>query len=280
MPNSIFVDRFSPFLVQWHWLGHTLGVRWYGLSYALGFLLTFLYFRRAAQRGTIPGFDGEALERLTVAVPVGVVLGGRLGFVVQHPHELLRDPLFVVRVWEGGMAFFGGLSGVLLAFWWTARRYGMPILALSDVGVFPAALGLAFGRIANFFNGELVGRPTNGRWGVVFPQVDGVPRHPSQLYESASHFLMFGLLVVTARCCPGWVGARHGRLSSLFLALYGFFRFLTDFFRDDDTYWGPLSDGQWFSLLVCLIGLIGLFALGRLTWGKGQRATTEGYNRK
>ena len=263
MTRFVFVANLSPFVFQLHWLGHTLSVRWYGMAYALGFLLTFLYFRGAARRGTIPGFDAAALERLTLAVPAGVMVGGRLGFVVQHPHELLRDPLFVLRVWEGGMAFFGGLAGCLLALGWVARSIGGRMSALTDIAVFPAALGLGFGRIANFVNGELVGRPTQGRWGVIFPQVDGLPRYPSQLFESVSEFLMFGVLVLVSRRCPEWVRARSGRLSFLFLALYGGLRFVTDFYRDDDTYWGPLSDGQWFSLLVCVIGLIGLAAFRR-----------------
>ena len=170
MTPSIYVDRLSPFLFQWHVLGRSIDIRWYGLSYGLGFLLTFLYFRRAARRGTVPGFDGAALEVLTGLVPLGVVVGGRLGFVVQHPHELLRDPLFALRLWEGGMAFFGGLLGCLLALLWVGRKYGCRFLALTDVAVFPAALGLAFGRLANFANGELIGRPTHAHWGVVFPR--------------------------------------------------------------------------------------------------------------
>ena len=255
MASSIFVDRLSPYLFQWHILGRTLDVRWYGLSYGLGFLLTFFWFRAAAKRGTVAEFDGAALETLTGAVPLGIVLGGRLGFVVQHPHEMLRDPLFALRLWEGGMAFFGGLLGCLLALWWVGRKYGCRFLALTDVAVYPAALGLAFGRLANFANGELVGRPTHAGWGVIFPGVDNQPRYPSQLFESASHFLLFGILLFVSRRCSGWVEGRAGRLSFLFLTTYGFFRFLTDFYRADDTYWGPLSDGQWISLLTGLVGL-------------------------
>lgn len=256
MTSSIYVDRLSPFLLQAHILGHPIDIRWYGLSYGLGFLLTFFYFRSAARRGTVPGFDGAALEMLTGLVPLGVVLGGRLGFVVQHPHELLRDPLFALRLWEGGMAFFGGLLGCLLALAWVGRKYGCRFLALTDVAVFPAALGLAFGRLANFANGELIGRPTHAHWGVIFPDTDFQPRYPSQLFESASHLLLFGILLAVSRRCSGWVEGRAGRLSFLFLTVYGFFRFLTDFYRDDDTYWGPFSDGQWISLLTGLVGLI------------------------
>ncbi len=254
MDGFVYIDRLSPYLVQTRLWGQVVGVRWYGLTYVFGFLLTFLYFRRAVRSGAVPGLGPGTLEQLTGAIAVGVVLGGRLGFVAQHPHELLADPLFAVRIWEGGMAFFGGLVGVLLAILWVVRRHGLSFLALTDVAVFPAALGLGLGRLANFANQELIGRPTGGRWGVVFPTVDDLPRHPSQLYEAASHFLLFAALVCVQRLCPGQDAERRGRLSFLFLALYGLLRFLTDFFRDDDVFWGPFSDGQWVSLLVGLVG--------------------------
>jgi len=252
----IYVDRLSPFLFQTRLFGHALGVRWYGLAYAAGFLLALLYLRAAARRD--PRLGGEVLERLAAGIPVGVVLGGRLGFIAQHPHELLADPLFVFRVWEGGMAFFGGLAGVLLAVLWVARRHRLAFLAVTDMLVFPAALGLGIGRVANFVNGELVGRPTGGHWGVIFPGVDLAPRHPSQLYESASHLLLFGILAWAGRGRPCRVLEAPGRLSFLFLGFYGLFRFLTDFFRNDDTYWGLFSDGQWISLLVALVGFCAL----------------------
>ncbi len=257
----IFVDNLSPFLVSIQLFGHRLGLRWYGLAYAFGFLLTFIYFREALRQKAVAGFSREALESLVIAVPLGVVVGGRLGFVAQHPHELLNSPLFVFRLWEGGMAFFGGLAGTMLAIFWVMRRYRLSFLSLTDVAAFPAALGLAFGRIANFVNGELAGKPTNARWGVIFPGVDHLPRHPSQLYEAASHFLLFSILVCVRWRFPAWASAAKGRLSFLFLTLYGSFRFLTDFFRDDDTYWGPFSNGQWVSLLISLAGFIALWRL-------------------
>ena len=267
----VFVDNFSPFLVNIQLFGHRLGLRWYGLAYAFGFLLAFSYFRAALRQKTIAGFSQETLERLTLAIALGVVVGGRVGFVVQHPHEMLTDPLFAFRIWEGGMAFFGGLIGTILSILWVVRRDHLRFLSVTDVAVFPAVLGLAFGRIANFINGELIGKPTNGRWGVVFPEVDRLPRHPSQLYEAASHFLLFSILVSVKRWFPAWISAARGRLSFLFLALYGFFRFLTDFFRADDTYWGPFSDGQWVSLLLSLIGFIALWRLQPQYHGSTER---------
>lgn len=263
----IYLHQLSPYALRLQVFEYDLGLRWYGLAYAFSFLLVYLFLRAALRRGEVRGLSEPALERLLFALVLGVLLGGRIGYVLQHPRELLSDPAFVFRVWEGGMAFFGGLAGVILAVGWMARRYGLSVFEITDVGVFPASLGLGLGRIANFINGELVGIPTGEKWGVIFPNVDALPRHPSQLYEAASHFLMFVILAWAARRRSSNVGkTRAGRLSALFLFLYGAFRFLTDYYRQDDLYFGPFSTGQWASLLVSLVGLL---LLGYLSRKKG-----------
>jgi len=261
MTNYIWVDRLSPFLFHFSLHGHEIGVRWYGLAYVLGFVLAYVYFNGAVQKKRITGLDDNSLYELTIAVAIGVVVGGRIGFVIQHPHELFTDPLFIFRVWEGGMAFFGGLTGVLIAIFWICRQRGIGFLALNDVAVFPASLGLAIGRIANFINGELVGKPTQSNFGVIFPSVDLQPRYPSQLFECAATFLLFFSLIGLRRV--PWISERSGRLGSFFLIIYGLLRFLTDFYRDDDTYWGPISDGQWFSLLVAVVGIVILYFVSK-----------------
>ena len=256
VPDFVYVHDLDPFLFRVRLFGYVLGLRWYGLAYVTGFALTSWYFWQAGHRNAVKGLTTAMLEHLLVAVVVGVLVGGRLGFVLQHPRQLLSDPLFIVRIWEGGMAFFGGLAGVLIALSWVAWRHRLRFLELTDVALFPAVLGLALGRLANFVNAELVGKPTGSAWGVIFPSVDTVPRHPYQLYAFVSHLVLFAVLLGIQRARPGWVRAREGRLSYLFLALYGALRFITDFYREDDTFLGPWSTGQWASLLVSLMGVL------------------------
>lgn len=254
MNNFVYHHHFSPFLFQTEIAGQIVGARWYGLAYVLGLLATFATFRWAARRDVLRGFGDEAQAQFIMAVIVGVLAGGRLGYVVQHPQRLWSDPLFVFQVWEGGMAFFGGLVGVMLAMAWTARRTNLSFWRLADVAAFPAAFGLGIGRLANFINGELWGSPTHSNWGVIFPRADALPRHPSQLYEAASQFLLLGALLSLARRYPDWMRQKTGVFAALFLILYGVLRVLTDFYRADDTYFGPLSSGQWASIAVAIAG--------------------------
>ena len=256
MPDFVYIHNLSPFLIHTHLFGQEVGLRWYGLAYVVGLAAAFFSFDRAAKRGLLPGLTSEALAQMLFALIAGVLGGGRLVYVLQHPARLLADPLFFFRVWEGGMAFFGGLIGVACALIWTARKFDLPLWSLADVAAFPAVFGLGMGRLANFVNGELWGRPTNRDWGVVFPRVDYLPRHPSQLYEAASHFLLLGVLLWLLRYRSHGLRERAGFFAALFLALYGVLRFLTDFYRADDTFFGPFSSGQWASLVVGAIGLI------------------------
>lgn len=255
MTSFIYVDNLSPFLIQTHLFGHAVGVRWYGLAYVFGLWVAYYAYRTAARRGFMPGMDGEAQGTMMFAIAAGVVGGGRLGYVLQHPSWLISDPLFLFKVWQGGMTSFGGLIGVILALVWTARRYGVNFWTLTDIAAFPAAFGLGVGRIANFINSELVGKPTNGSWGVIFPRVDNLPRHPSQLYESVAHFILLGLMLLILHRRPQIAWKWPGFFAALFLTLYGAMRFLTDFYRIDSSYWGSLSTGQWASLLTAIVGL-------------------------
>ncbi|OGS91534.1 MAG: prolipoprotein diacylglyceryl transferase [Gallionellales bacterium GWA2_60_18] len=233
------------------------GIHWYGLMYLAGFL-TFLWLgrKRSAALGD-PRLDHKALDDLLFYGVLGVVLGGRLGEVLfYNPGYYLSQPLKILAVWEGGMSFHGGFLGVLAAMALFARRRNIRWLALMDFIAPLVPPGLAFGRLGNFINGELWGRPTDLPWGMVFPQVDNLPRHPSQLYEFALEGIaLFALL--------WWYSGKPrpaGAVSGMFLIGYGSFRFLGEFARNpDDGIFGlmtfGISMGQWLSLPMVLAGI-------------------------
>ncbi|MDX1605576.1 MAG: prolipoprotein diacylglyceryl transferase [Candidatus Competibacterales bacterium] len=240
-----------------------LQVRWYGLMYLLGFAAGWALGRYRARR---PGASWTAtqVDDLLFYIALGVILGGRVGYVLFYSFEaLLADPLMLVRIWEGGMSFHGGLLGVLLAMALYARRIGRGFFEVTDFIAPLIPPGLFFGRIGNFINGELWGRVTDLPWGVVFhtPGAGPLPRHPSQLYEAALEGLaLFVILwVYSARPRPTMA------VSGLFLLAYGGFRFLIEFVRQPDAHLGYLAFG-WLTMgqllsLPMLLGGAGLMIL-------------------
>ncbi|CDM25808.1 Prolipoprotein diacylglyceryl transferase [Castellaniella defragrans 65Phen] len=244
-----------------------VSIHWYGLMYLAGFGLAWLLGRWRIQHHPSPaGLTLRDLEDIIFYGVLGVVLGGRLGYVLFYKFDdYLAHPLSVFEVWQGGMSFHGGLIGVTLAMLFFARRRGQPLLAIGDFIAPLIPLGLAAGRLGNFINGELWGRPTDLPWGMVFPGArDGAPRHPSQLYEMGLEgFALFALV---------WWFARKprpaGQVSAVFLMGYGLFRFLVEFTREPDDFLGllagGLSMGQLLSLPMILIGLaLFIWAAGR-----------------
>ncbi len=235
-----------------------IAVHWYGLMYLLGFML-FLWLGRKRMRALgRPGWDEKMLDDLLFYGVLGVVLGGRMGEVLfYNPGYYFSHPLKIFAVWEGGMSFHGGFIGVMLAIAWFARLRKLRWLQVMDFIAPLVPLGLGAGRIGNFINGELWGRPTSMPWGMVFPQVDNVPRHPSQLYEFALEGIALFALLWLYSNKPRPVGA----VSGLFLIGYGSFRFLAEFTRNpDDGIFGLMtfgvSMGQWLSLPMVLSGII------------------------
>ncbi len=232
--------RIDPIAIQ---IG-PLAIRWYGLSYLAGILCGWWLLRtRARSDGR---WSSELVDDLVFQVALGAILGGRLGYVLFYNLSgYLADPLAVFRVWEGGMSFHGGLLGALAAIGYFSHGHRRAFLEISDFLVPVVPVGLFFGRLANFINGELWGRPSDLPWAMVFPdpRAGGIPRHPSQLYEaSLEGMALFALL---------WFYSRRprpcGSVSGLFLAGYGCARFLVEFAREPDPQLGYLAFG-WFTM--------------------------------
>ena len=238
-----------------------LAVRWYGLMYLLGFVAAFFIISRLAPRRQLP-LDSDAVSDLLFYIVLGVILGGRCGYVLFYNFSyFLEHPLQIFAVWQGGMSFHGGLTGVIIATLIYCRRHAIAILPLADILAIAATIGLGLGRIGNFINGELWGRVTTLPWGVVFPAAGPQPRHPSQLYEAMLEGpVIFSLLY--------WLFARNVRNGSVFfsfLIFYGVGRFIIEFFREPDQQigflWGGATMGQLLCLAMILLGSGGLFWL-------------------
>jgi phosphatidylglycerol---prolipoprotein diacylglyceryl transferase len=239
-----------------------LAVRWYGLMYLLGFgLAWWLGLRRIAQ-GQAP-IDRRQFDDLIFYAVLGVILGGRLGYVLFYkPGYYLAHPLEIPAVWQGGMSFHGGLLGVMGAMALAARRQGIGYLRLMDFVAPLTPLGIAAGRMGNFINGELWGRPTDLPWGMLFRNAGSLPRHPSQLYEFALEGVaLFALL--------WWFSSRpraRGQVSAMFLIGYGCLRFIAEFAREPDSFLGVLALGMTMGQWLCLPMIAGglwLFAWSR-----------------
>lgn len=234
-----------------------LAVHWYGLMYLTGFGLFLWLGKKRLRQLDRPGWNEQMLDDLLFYGVFGVVLGGRMGEVLfYNPGYYFSNPSKILAVWEGGMSFHGGFIGVMLAMALFGYRRDIRWLPLMDFIAPLVPLGLGAGRIGNFINGELWGRPTDVPWAMVFPQVDNVPRHPSQLYEFLLEGVVLFLLLWVYSKKPRPVGA----VSGLFLIGYGSFRFIAEFTRNpDDGIFGLMtfgvSMGQWLSLPMVLAGI-------------------------
>ena len=235
-----------------------LAIRWYALAYIAGILLGWRYCLRLARRDTIRP-NVQDFDDFMVWAVLGIILGGRIGYVVfYNAAYYLENPLDALMVWHGGMSFHGGLLGVLVAIAVFSWRRGFSPLAMGDLVAAAAPIGLFFGRVANFVNGELFGRVADVPWAVIFPHGGDLPRHPSQLYEAfLEGLVLFAVLAILAHR-PG-MRARVGFLTGVFLVGYGFARTFVELFREPDAQLGfilgPITMGQILSVPMVLLGL-------------------------
>lgn len=259
---AYWTHHLSPFLIRF---GDNFGIRYYGLSYLLGFLTGWWLLRKYWRAGRSP-LSTEQISDLIVALVLGVMIGGRLGsFLLYHPDQLIHDPLSFFRVWEGGMASHGGMIGVAIALIWFARSRRISFRVLADLIVSVAPAGLFFGRLANFINGELWGKPAVVPWAMIFPESPRplVPRHPSQLYEAG----LEGLLLFAYMQIRFWrsdvTKTAPGQLAGEFLLGYAMVRAIGEIFREPDAALIlGLSRGTFYSVFL-VIGGVAMIAWSR-----------------
>lgn len=227
-------------------------IRWYALAYVAGVVLGYRTILHLASRWGIFSLNKDARDNIIFAAILGIIIGGRLGYILFYQFDYyLAHPLDILKIWQGGMAFHGGILGVIIAFYLFTRRYHLPYLSFMDAVACAAPIGLFFGRIANFINGELYGRVSTVPWAMVFPHGGPDARHPSQLYEAGLEgIVLFLLLYFISRFTHAYKYA--GLLSGLFLIGYAIARFAVEFFREPDEQLGLLFLGASMGQLLCL----------------------------
>lgn len=248
-------------------------IKWYGLSYVMGIFCGWAYAHYLVKRKIFP-FSALLIDEFVPWVTIGIVAGGRLGEVLfYNPSYYISHPLEIFYLWQPGMSFHGGLLGVCIATLWFCRRHRISIVYFLDFVSVCVPFGLFFGRLANYINGELVGRITDVPWAIIFPHAGPHPRHPSQLYEALLEGVLLFLILNFFTRRVRWVHQTPGTLSGLFSLCYGVMRCFVEVFREPDTHIGYMIGGttwgQWLSVPLILFGLI---LIGR-GW-KNSNATT------
>jgi phosphatidylglycerol:prolipoprotein diacylglycerol transferase len=266
MPLVLPYPQIDPEIVGFAIGGFEFSLRWYAMAYLVGLvagwrMMVWLMRRPQLWPGEKAPMTPQQPEDLLTWMVLGVVLGGRLGYVLFYePARFLAEPLQVLQIWQGGMSFHGGFAGVILGVVLFARLKRIPLLQAGDAVALAAPLGLLLGRLANFINGELWGRTTDVPWAMVFPAAGPEPRHPSQLYEAALEGLLLGTVMWLLAVKGGWL-KRPGAIIGVFFLGYGLARTLVENFRQWDPQLGSLVEatgltmGQFLSIPMVLIGL-------------------------
>ena len=238
-----------------------LAIRWYSLAYIFGILIGWWLAKKILLKQTKKvyfNFEVEEFDDLITYLIISILIGGRVGYILFYNFGYyISNPLDILKIWEGGMSFHGGLTGIIFGTYLYSLKKKVPALFLLDIIACVAPVGIFFGRIANFINGELVGKTTDVYWGIIFPFIDNMPRHPSQLYEA---FLEGLVLFILMNIIISKNNYKIGTCSYMFLIFYGCFRIIAEFFREPDIQVGYLfnimSMGMILSAFMILIGII------------------------
>ena len=241
-------------------------IRWYAISYIAGILFSWSLILNIIKFKNLK-VDNKVISELISNSMIGIIIGGRLGYVIfYNPDYYLNNLLEIFKLWNGGMSFHGGFIGVVFAVIYSSKISKTAILILADLIAIVAPIGIFFGRLANFINGELYGRITNHSFGMIFPNAGNSPRHPSQLYEAFFEgFLLFIIMLLFIKFTN--ILNKKGLITALFLSCYGSFRFMIEFFREPDANIGLLyfnfSMGQLLSLPMIIVGLYFIIFIAR-----------------
>ena len=234
-------------------------IRWYSLAYILGLIIGLAIMKRL-NKFSNNFINSKHLDNFLVWAVIGIIIGGRIGYVLFYQFNLfIKNPLYIIEIWNGGMSFHGGLIGIVVSIYLFSKINRINFFYLSDLVSIVAPIGIFFGRIANFINTELIGKPTDFYISVIYPSIDDIPRHPSQLYEAMFEGLILFIFLITFFYKTKDF-LKHGIISGLFLCFYSFFRFMIEFIREPDIQIGLLfnfiSMGQLLCVPVFIIGFI------------------------
>ena len=234
-------------------------IRWYSLSYIFGLIFGLFYIKKLNKdKGNV--INIKKLDNFFIWAVFGIILGGRIGYVLFYQLKIfLNNPIYIFEIWNGGMSFHGGLLGIILSIYVYSKLNNLDFFYLSDLIAVVAPIGLFLGRISNFINTELIGRPTEFYISVIYPSVDDIPRHPSQLYEAFFEGILLFIILIYFFSKKNYLRT-YGFVSGLFLCLYALFRFLIEFVREPDQHIGLFYDfismGQILSIPIFIFGLI------------------------
>ena len=255
----MLIHSFDPVLIDFGFIS----IRWYSLAYIFGILFGWWYgkkiiiqkFKNLEKKPEIKQFD----DLITYLI-ISMIVGGRLGYVIFYNFSFYTsNPIEIIKIWEGGMSFHGGLIGIIIGTYLFSLKTKTQMLFFLDVIACVSPIGIFLGRIANFINGELIGKVTSVPWAIIFPSIDMNPRHPSQIYEA---FLEGVLLFYILRFMISKKGYKIGTCSYMFLILYGIFRSISEYFREPDAHigylFGVMSTGTFLSLIMIIVGLVTL----------------------